>query len=91
MFATVIKNAEPKHDILKNNYLKDFGNMQEILKDAKEIEPTTAYNDVKQWEETAVERTTNLRCYNSYISPEPLYEFQIDCFEYAFHQTKSYY
>ena len=80
--------TESKNDIIKKIYLKDFGNMQEILKDAKEFDPTITYNDVKQWKETSTERTTNLRAYNSYISPEPLYEFQIDGFEYTFHQKE---
>ena len=79
--------TESKHDIIKRIYLKDFGNLQEIFKDAKQINSTITYDDVKQWKAANVERTTNLRGYNSYIAPEPLYEFQIDGFEYTFHQN----
>ena len=73
--------TESKHDIIKRIYLKDFGNLQEIFKDAKQINSTITYDDAKQWKAANVERTTNLRGYNSYVAPEPLFEFQIDGFE----------
>ena len=40
--------TESKNDIIKKDYLNYFGNMQEILRAAKEFDPTITYNDVKQ-------------------------------------------
>ena len=43
---------------------------------------------MKEWKDTNLERKTQLNGYNSYIAPEPYFEYQVDGFEYKYDQNQ---
>ena len=79
-----------KDDIIKDAYYSDsgYGSIKTTLKDAKEIDPSITYNDVKKWFAENVDRLKPMKGMNSYIAPEANYEFQVDLFNYDFEQPK---
>ena len=69
-----------KEEII-NKVFRDPAGYQSIsntLKEVRQIDKSITYQDVKQWKENNFIRKTNLKGYNSYIAPEPYYEYQID-------------
>ena len=46
----------------------------------RKIDKTITKEDVKRWIEMNTHRKTNLRGYNSSVSPGPRHEYQIDLF-----------
>jgi len=77
--------------VIKDVYYSDqgFGSIKTILKDAREIDPTITYDDVKKWKDKNVDRLKPMKGQNSYIAPEAGYEFQVDLFHYDFEQPKN--
>ena len=55
-----------------------YGSINETLKDAKKIDDTITYDDVKNWKEKHTERKTNLRGQNSFIAHKAAEEYQMD-------------
>lgn len=58
--------------------LAGYGSMKTTYEDARKIDKSIKYDDVKAWFEKNVEKKTQLRGYNSYIANEAYDEFQID-------------
>ena len=69
-----------KNDIISRTYfdLAGYGRMQTTYEDAKKIDKSINYQDVKNWFENNIERKTQLRGFNSYVASKPFEEFQID-------------
>ena len=55
-----------------------YGSMQTTYEDAKKIDKSIKYQDVKNWFENNIERKTQLRGFNSYVASKPYQECQID-------------
>ena len=58
-----------------------YGSMQDTFKEAKKVDSSIKFSDVKDWFERSVERKKNLRGFNSYISLGPRDEFEVDLFD----------
>ena len=69
-----------KNDIIKSIYYDRAGysSIQKTYNDAKEKEPSITLKNVKDWFSKNLEKTTQLKGYNSYINNEAFEEFQID-------------
>ena len=64
-----------------------FGSNRNTLKDAHKIDSTITLEDIIKWKESHVERTTQLKGYNSYIANGPYEQYQVDLFFMnAFHE-----
>ena len=57
-----------------------FGSNRNTLKDARKLDPIITLQDTIKWKESNVERTTQLKGYNSYIAKGPYEQYQIDIF-----------
>ena len=57
-----------------------FGSNKTTLKDARKIDPSITLQDVIKWKDANIERTSQLKGYNSYIPKEPYDEYQVDLF-----------
>ena len=57
-----------------------YGSITTTLKDARAIDKTITYEDVKQWKEKNVERKTQLKGQNSFVASYPKQEYQMDLF-----------
>ena len=57
-----------------------FGSIQNTLKEVRKLDKSITREDVKRWIEMNTHRKTNLRGYNSYVSPGPKHEYQIHLF-----------
>ena len=64
-----------KDDIIEKTYNEFYGSITNTLRDARKIDPSIKYLDVKDFT-----RKTNLKGYNSYIANFPHEEYQIDLF-----------
>ena len=69
----------------KDSIIKDicydksgYSSIQKTYIDAKEKEPSITLKNVKDWFSKNLEKTTQLKGYNSYINNEAFEEFQID-------------
>ena len=58
-----------------------YGSMQDTFKEAKKVDSSIKFSDVKDWFERSVERKKNLRGCNSYVSLGPRDEFEVDLFD----------
>jgi hypothetical protein len=70
-----------KLDALHLSYYNErygFGNMSEQLKEAKKLNPDITLDDVKNWRDKNIEKTKQLKGYNSFIASNPKEEYQID-------------
>jgi hypothetical protein len=70
-----------KQDILHSSYLNEiggYGNQQEQLKLAQQVEPTITLADVKKWREENLEQKKQLTGHNSYVATRPRQEYQCD-------------
>ena len=57
-----------------------FSSIKNTLDDARKIDKSININDVKQFFNANVEKKTNLKGYNSFVAPNPYYEYQMDLF-----------
>ena len=57
-----------------------FGSNRNTLKDARKLDSTITLQDIIKWKESNIERTTQLKGYNSYIANAPYEQYQIDLF-----------
>ena len=71
-----------KDEIIEKIYTDPagFGSVQNTLKEVSKIDLSITKEDVKRWIEMNTHQKTNLRGYNSYVSPGPKHEYQIDLF-----------
>ena len=71
-----------KFDIIKNIYYEPdgFGSIKDTYDKAKKKDKTIKLEDIKQWYNENVPRTTQLRGYNSYIPPYANFEYEVDLF-----------
>ena len=58
-----------------------FGSLREVLKDAKKLDDTITYDDVKEWKsKQTFGQKAKPRGSNSFIAQEPYQEYQCDLF-----------
>jgi len=72
-----------KKDIIEKVYFgpDGFGSLNEVLKDAKKIDDTITYEDVKEWKsKQEFGQKAKPRGSNSFIAQEPYQEYQCDLF-----------
>ena len=55
-----------------------LSSIKETLKDAKRVDNTITYDDVKQWKQNSFEIKRQLNGYNSFVAAKAYQEFQID-------------
>ena len=79
-----------KERIIKEVYenLGGFKSLGAIFSKAKEKDDSITRTDVQNWKTENVPRVKPLRGFNSYVAPEPKFEFQIDLFNYNFQQPE---
>ncbi len=58
-----------------------YGSMADTFKEAKKVDSSIKFSDVKDWFERSVQRKKNLRGFNSYASLGPRDEFEVDLFD----------
>ena len=58
-----------------------YGSMADTFKEAKKVDSSIKFSDVKDWFERSVQRKKNLRGFNSYVSLGPRDEFEVDLFD----------
>ena len=66
--------------IIENVYNNFYGSIKDTFNDARKVDPSIKYDDVRRWFEKNIARKTNLRGYNSFIADHPKQEYQIDLF-----------
>ena len=73
---------QTKDDIIEKVYTdpSGFGSIKNTFNDAYKIDKSITIEDVKLWIDKNTQRKTNLKGYNSYVSPGPNHEYQIDLF-----------
>ena len=73
-----------KFEIIKNIYHQPDGyaSIRDTYEKAKQKDKTIKLEDIKQWFNENVPRTSQLRGYNSYIPPHANFEYQADIFWY---------
>ena len=57
-----------------------FGSNHNTLKDARKLDSSITLQDIIKWKSSNIERTTQLKGYNSYIPRAPYEEYQVDLF-----------
>ena len=69
-----------KDTIIKNIYYDraGYGSIQKTYKEAKDKESSVTLKNVKDWFQKNIERTKQLKGYNSFINNEAFEEFQVD-------------
>ena len=74
--------SENKQKIINDVYFDKAGfqSRANTLKDAKKRDATITMKDVEEFFKKNVEQKKQLRGYNSFVSPHPFYEFQVDLF-----------
>ena len=79
-----------KEKIIKEVYEdkeKGFGSIRETLKEAEKKDPSIKYKDVKEYLDKIPSRQTQFKYkgFNSFISPHPLFEFELDIIDLGKH------
>jgi len=69
-----------KEEIIEKIYYdkSGYGSIVKTFKDAKHIDNTLTYNDVKDWFDKNIENKRQIRGMNSFIANHSFQEFQID-------------
>ena len=75
-------NKEKVNETIENIHYAPggFATVYETYQDAKAKNKLVTLDSVKDWFTTNVERKTQLRGYNSYVSKGPEDEFEVDLF-----------
>ena len=78
----MFKYMSDKDKILKDLYYNESGyqSINNLYKEAKEKDKTITLNYVKGWYKHFNEPKTQLKGSNSYIAPDPYFEYQLDLF-----------
>ena len=76
------RDNNKKNSIINDIYFDraGFGSKKQTLKDAREKDKTITMADVDKLFRENVEQKKQIRGRNSFIAPEPFYEFQLDLF-----------
>ena len=76
------RDNNKKNSIINDIYFDraGFGSKKQTLKDAREKDKTITMADVDKFFRENVEQKKQIRGKNSFIAPEPFYEFQFDLF-----------
>ena len=71
-----------KQDTIAKIYFNEagYGSRARTLKESREKDKTITMSDVEEFFRKNVEQKKQLRGYNSFVSPHPYYEFQVDLF-----------
>ena len=69
-----------KTDTIKKVYNDFYGSIKQTYEEARKIDPTIKYDDIKKYFEQNRVRRTNLKGYNSFIADHFKQEYQIDLF-----------
>ena len=65
---------------MKKVYNDYYGSIKQTYEEARKIDPTIKYDDIKKYFEQNRVRRTNLKGYNSFIADHFKQEYQIDLF-----------
>ena len=57
-----------------------FGSLQNTFKEVRKVDPSITIGQVQEWIAKNTHRKTNLTGFNSYVSPGPKQEYQVDHF-----------
>ena len=57
-----------------------FGSVPNTFKEVRKVDPSITIGQVKEWIKKNTHWKTNLTGFNSYVSPGPKHEYQIDLF-----------
>ena len=71
-----------KKEIIDKVYQDFYGSIKQTYEEAKKIDPTIKYDDIKKYFEQNRVRRTNLKGYNSFIADHYKQEYQMDLFFY---------
>ena len=69
-----------KENIIDKVYNEFYGSIKSVFEEAKKVDNTIKYDDVKKYFEKNMVRKTNLKGYNSFIANNFRDEYQIDLF-----------
>ena len=75
-------NMTSKQDIIEKVYYdkSGYGSKQRTLQESKKKDSSIKMSDIEEFFRKNVEQKKQLRGYNSFVSPHPYYEFQMDLF-----------
>ena len=79
-----------KTETIKKVYNDFYGSIKQTYEEAKKIDPTIKYDDIKRYFEQNRVRRTNLKGYNSFIADHFKQEYQIDLFFINEHDDQEY-
>ena len=71
-----------KNETIEKVYNDFYGSIKQTYEEARKIDPTIKYDDIKKYFEQHRVRRTNLRGYNSFIADHYKQEYQMDLFFY---------
>ena len=69
-----------KNDRIENAYNQFYGSIANTLKDARKVDKSIKYIDVKTWFDNKFVRKKQLSGYNSFVASYPKQEYQLDLF-----------
>ena len=69
-----------KEKVIDKVYNDFYGSIKQTYEEAKKLDPTIKYDDIKRYFEQNRVRRTNLKGYNSFIADHFKQEYQIDLF-----------
>ena len=69
-----------KNETIEKVYNDFYGSIKQTYEEARKIDPTIKYDDIKKYFEQHRVRRTNLRGYNSFIADHYKQEYQMDLF-----------
>ena len=69
-----------KNETIEKVYNDFYGSIKQTYEEARKIDPTIKYDDIKKYFEQHRVRRTNLRGYNSFIADHHKQEYQMDLF-----------
>ena len=69
-----------KKDTIEKVYNDFYGSIKQTYEEAKKLDPTIKYDDIKRYFEQHRVKRTNLRGYTSFIADHYKQEYQMDLF-----------
>ena len=81
-----------KDEIISKVYFDPAGHssMNNTLKDAREIDKSIKLDDIKEWFKNNVTQKSGYKGQNSFVAPEPYYEYQIDLLFIKYLEKQNY-
>ena len=65
------------NDIIENAYNQFYGSIANTLKEARKVDKSIKYDDVKNWFDNKFVRKKQLSGYNSFVASYPKQEYQL--------------